>query len=72
MKESGWSARDTQNVIAACAEGYSFPTNLDSDQPIGGLAPITQAEVMAAALQRGASADEAIADLRAQYARTLP
>ena len=72
VKQAGWSARDTQNVIAACAEGYSFPTNLDSDQPIGGLAPITQGEVMAAARQRGASADEAIADLRAQYARTLP
>ncbi|MFM1916620.1 MAG: hypothetical protein RJB01_135 [Actinomycetota bacterium] len=71
-KQANWTTRDTQNVVAACAEGYSFPTNLDSDQPIGGLAPITQAEVMLAALQRGASADEAIADLRAQYRRTLP
>jgi hypothetical protein len=32
------------NVIAASAEGYAFPTNLDRDQPIGGLAPQTQAE----------------------------
>ena len=23
-------------AIAACAEGYSFPTNLDRDPPIGG------------------------------------
>jgi len=29
-------------AIAACAEGYSFPTNLDRDSPIGGLAPETQ------------------------------
>ena len=27
------------NVIAACAEGYAFPTNLDLDQPVDGLAP---------------------------------
>jgi ectoine hydroxylase-related dioxygenase (phytanoyl-CoA dioxygenase family) len=38
------------NVIAACAEGYSFPTNLDLDQPIGGLAPRTQAELLAQAV----------------------
>ena len=28
-----------QCVIAASAEGYAFPTNLDTDPPIGGLAP---------------------------------
>ena len=30
-------------AIAATAEGYSFPTNLDRDPPVGGLAPQTQA-----------------------------
>ena len=39
------------NVIAACAEGYAFPTNLDLDQPIGGLAPKTQAELLADAVR---------------------
>jgi ectoine hydroxylase-related dioxygenase (phytanoyl-CoA dioxygenase family) len=39
------------NVIAACAEGYPFPTNLDLDQPIGGLAPKTQAELLADAVR---------------------
>ncbi|WP_299862338.1 phytanoyl-CoA dioxygenase family protein [uncultured Hoeflea sp.] len=29
-------------AIAATAEGYSFPTNLDRDPPVGGLAPETQ------------------------------
>jgi ectoine hydroxylase-related dioxygenase (phytanoyl-CoA dioxygenase family) len=38
------------NVIAASAEGYAFPTNLDRDQPIGGLAPQTQAELVQQAL----------------------
>jgi ectoine hydroxylase-related dioxygenase (phytanoyl-CoA dioxygenase family) len=39
------------NVIAASAEGYSFPTNLDRDQPIGGMAPPTQADLVAQALR---------------------
>lgn len=38
------------NVIAASAEGYAFPTNLDRDQPIGGPAPQTQAELVRQAL----------------------
>jgi ectoine hydroxylase-related dioxygenase (phytanoyl-CoA dioxygenase family) len=46
----GWDRRFIDNVIAASAEGYSFPTNLDRDQPIGGLAPTTQAELVARAL----------------------
>ena len=42
-----------ENVIAASAEGYPFPTNLDWDQPIGGLAPQSQADAVAHALQQG-------------------
>jgi hypothetical protein len=34
------------NIIAASAEGYAFPTNLDRDQPIGGIAPQTQADLV--------------------------
>jgi ectoine hydroxylase-related dioxygenase (phytanoyl-CoA dioxygenase family) len=37
-------------AIASCAEGYSFPTNLDRDPPVGGLAPKTQAQLMHEAL----------------------
>ncbi len=44
---------DPGNVIAACAEGYAFPTNLDRDQPIGGLAPQSQAELLREALAGG-------------------
>lgn len=42
--------RERANAVAACAEGYAFPTNLDRDPPIGGLAPQTQAQLMAQAL----------------------
>ncbi len=38
------------NVVAACAEGYAFPTNLDRDQPVDGLAPPSQADLMIRAL----------------------
>ena len=44
------SADQGANAIAACAEGYSFPTNLDRDPPIGGLAPQTQQAFMRQAL----------------------
>lgn len=40
----------TANVIAASAEGYAFPADLDRDQPIGGLAPETQAELVTRAV----------------------
>lgn len=39
------------NAIAACAEGYSFPTNLDRDPPVGGLAPQTQQSLFQQALE---------------------
>ena len=45
------------NVIAATAEGYPFPTNLDSNPPVGGLAPETQAGFLHEALQMGQSAE---------------
>lgn len=41
------------NAVAACAEGYAFPTNLDRDPPAGGLAPQTQAQLMLQALAGG-------------------
>ena len=38
------------HAIASCAEGYPFPTNLDRDQPLDGLAPPSQAEVLTQAV----------------------
>ncbi|MET8828675.1 phytanoyl-CoA dioxygenase family protein [Streptomyces sp. NPDC004610] len=37
-------------VIAASAEGYPFPTNLDRDPPADGLAPASQADLVRRAL----------------------
>ena len=38
-------------AIGASAEGYAFPTNLDRDPPIGGMAPKSQARLMMDALE---------------------
>ena len=44
------TAVEIEASVAACAEGYWFPTNLDRDPPIGGLAPETQNELFHRAL----------------------
>lgn len=56
-------------AIAACAEGYPFPTNLDRDPPIGGLAPPSQAAHFRTALSENWSAEQfnAKIDLQAQW-----
>ena len=51
MKADGrLDAGQIANVVAACAEGYAFPTNLDRDPPLGGLAPASQQAMMLQAL----------------------
>ena len=57
------------NVIAATAEGYPFPTNLDSNPPIGGMAPKSQADYLREALARGQSEAEFFALLDALHAK---
>ncbi|TCL67252.1 phytanoyl-CoA dioxygenase family protein [Rhizobium sp. BK251] len=66
--ESGkLSPAEIANAVAACAEGYSFPTNLDRDPPLGGLAPKTQAQLMHEALREDWS-DEAFTRALAEQA----
>ncbi|MEM9709318.1 MAG: phytanoyl-CoA dioxygenase family protein [Pseudomonadota bacterium] len=50
------SAFELTAAIAATAEGYSFPTNLDRDPPTNGLAPETQAAFFWRALSEGSDA----------------
>lgn len=45
-----FSQQELLATLAATAEGYSFPTNLDLDPPIGGLAPESQQALMLRAL----------------------
>ena len=44
--------RARRNVVAAAADGYAFPTNLDNDPPLDGLAPRTQADIIRQALSQ--------------------
>ena len=50
--------REIANVIASSAEGYAFPTNLDRDPPLGGLAPKTQAARMHEALAKAGTPED--------------
>lgn len=60
------------DAIAACAEGYAFPTNLDRDPPIGGLAPASHQALMRQALAEGWTPERFTAALhgRAEQQRT--
>lgn len=58
-------------AIASCAEGYSFPTNLDRDPPVGGLAPKTQSQLMHEALAGNWEAAAFTAALAAQADKKL-
>ena len=68
-KAQGASQAWLDNVIAACAEGYAFPTNLDLDPPVEGLAPPAQAETMLRALREEQTPDGLRRDLRASAGR---
>lgn len=72
MQRAGRPAADLVNIVNATAEGYAFPTNLDSDQPIGSLAPPSQVDTVLAALADGLSPAELDAKLTAQNERRTP
>jgi hypothetical protein len=56
-------------VVASCAEGYPFPTNLDRDPPLGGLAPESQQDLFSRALHEAWTVDRFRTAIRAQVAR---
>ncbi|CUK02098.1 Phytanoyl-CoA dioxygenase (PhyH) [Ruegeria denitrificans] len=56
-------------AIAAIAEGYPFPTNLDTDPPIGGNAPESQADILRQAVSERWSEAQLVAALSALQTR---
>ena len=70
-RDHGLSAPQVDAAISACAEGYSFPTNLDTDPPISGLAPETPAALCRLALAQEMPVQEFNAALSALYARKM-
>ncbi|MEM1274169.1 MAG: phytanoyl-CoA dioxygenase family protein [Pseudomonadota bacterium] len=64
-----YSGSEQAALIAATAEAYPFPTNLDSDPPIGGLAPATQADILRQAAREAWGAEKLDAALDSLAAR---
>jgi ectoine hydroxylase-related dioxygenase (phytanoyl-CoA dioxygenase family) len=56
-------------ALACAAEGYPFPTNLDLDPPLDGLAPPSQADLVRRALADRWSPDRLATELAAHTAR---
>jgi ectoine hydroxylase-related dioxygenase (phytanoyl-CoA dioxygenase family) len=65
------TAAEADNAVAASAEGYSFPTNLDRDPPKGGLAPKTQQDLMRQALRENWAPEVFAEEAQAQAWRKL-
>ncbi|WP_238431619.1 phytanoyl-CoA dioxygenase family protein [Streptomyces cavernae] len=61
----GWLRR----VVAAAADGYPFPTNLDLDPPVDGLAPPSQADTVWRAVAEGWTPETLRRELQAGAAR---
>ena len=59
-------------AIAATAAGYSFPTNLDTDPPKGGLAPASQQDLLTRAVEEQWTDEHLETMLEAQQAKRLP
>ncbi|WP_089014994.1 hypothetical protein [Micromonospora inositola] len=70
-KAAGWERQALANVLATSAEGYAFPTSLDRDQPIGGMAPPSQATLVADALAAGTSPQQLVERLAAHAVTKL-
>lgn len=68
-RAAGAAEGDLRRVVAAAAEGYPFPTNLDRDQPVGRLTPESQAELVWRALQGDWDEPTFAAELAAQTRR---
>ena len=49
-QQAGADAAGIAHAVAAAAEGYPFPTNLDRDQPLDGLSPLAQTDILTQAL----------------------
>ncbi|BCL32315.1 phytanoyl-CoA dioxygenase family protein [Streptomyces aurantiacus] len=68
-KEEGAAESWLRRVVAVTAEGYPFPTNLDLDPPVDGLAPPSQADTVWQAVAEGWAPDRLRQELQASAKR---
>lgn len=69
LKNSQLTQQELTTVINVAARGYSFPTNLDTDPPVGGMVPQTQQALVHEAVQQEWSSAEFNQKLDAHTAR---
>ena len=62
-------SRHIDIVIAATAEGYPFPANLDIDSPLSGMAPPSQQDLLKRALQENWTSDKVASEFDAYVKR---
>ncbi|WP_327096045.1 phytanoyl-CoA dioxygenase family protein [Nocardia vinacea] len=65
-RAAGNDVRMIDNILAAAAEGYPFPTNLDRDRPIGSLFPESQLLLVKRALDEDWDEARLVAELAEQ------
>jgi ectoine hydroxylase-related dioxygenase (phytanoyl-CoA dioxygenase family) len=53
MRAAGAPERRLRNAVAAAAEGYAFPADLDATPPVDGLAPPSRADLLTRAVLDG-------------------
>ncbi|OED38605.1 phytanoyl-CoA dioxygenase [Chromatiales bacterium (ex Bugula neritina AB1)] len=70
-KNNSLSAQQITAVISATADGYAFPTNLDTDPPDNGMSPETQADLFTRALSQAWSTEQFYQAVDAQAAKRL-
>lgn len=71
LAEANLSPTELEAAISATAEGYAFPTNLDRDPPIGGLAPKSQQDLLHDAVSKRWTAEKFNAEIEAYSRRRL-
>jgi len=58
-KDNRLNPLELESVLSASANGYPFPTNLDRDQPVGGLIPQSQLQLVYSLLSNQRNLDDA-------------
>lgn len=71
-QDGGLEEDELGAVIAAAADGYPFPTNLDTDPPLDGLAPQSQQQLLYQALRENWNPARLGDALTEQHARRRP
>lgn len=71
LRDGHLNQEEVGAAIAATAEGYPFPTNLDRDPPIGGLAAKSQQDLLHGAISKRWTAEKFNAEIDAYSHRRL-